>query len=198
MDPFEKVKKEWDSQQLKPKIDLDSIRRETKSELFKHQRKLIFTNLAVSVSFAIVFIVLGWIWANFPNRTPYFYIGLASMGVLLLITLVGLWSGAHYKKEDSYKDTNEYLKDRIKKLSIRKFMIQKFVLIYMLLLLFCLFMYYADILANSSATYTFTAYGGTTLYFIVVYIASRKMRFRKLSEIEKLTEKLRKWSDEFQ
>ncbi len=198
MDPFEKVKKEWDSQQLKPEIDLDSIHRETKNELFKHQQKLIFTNLVVSVSFAIVFIALGWLWYCFPNRTLYFYIGLASMGLLLLVTLVGFWSGAHYKKEDSYKSTNKYLKDRIKKLSIRKFMIQKFFPIYLVLLLFCLFMYYADILANASVGYIFAAYSGTTLYFIVVYIASRKMRLRKLDEIEKLTEKLRKWSDEFQ
>ena len=198
MDPFERMKKEWKSQQHESAIDLDSIRRQTKKQLFNHQRKLIFTNLAVSVSFAMVFIVLGWIWNSFPNRTPYFYIGLASMGVLLLVTLIGFWAGVHYKKEDSYKGTNTYLKDRIKKLAIRKFMIQKFVPIYLVLLIFCLFMYYADILANTSAGYIFAAYGGTTLYFIIVYMASRKMRLRKMKEIDELIEKLRKWSKEFQ
>lgn len=198
MDPFERMKEEWKSQQDEPKIDMDTIQRQTKKELFSHHRKLIFTNLAVSVSFAVVFIVLGWIWSAFPDRTPYFYIGLASMGVLLLVTLVGFWAGVHYKKEDSYKVTNKYLKDRIKKLAIRKFMIQKFVPIYLVLLLLCLFTYYADILTNASAGYIFTAYGGTTLYFIIVYMASRKMRIRKLKEIDELIEKLRKWSKEFQ
>jgi len=198
MDPFEKMKEEWKSQKYESDIDLESIRRQTKNELFSHQRKLIFTNLFVSVAFALVFIVLGWIWNSFPDRTPYFYVGLASMGILLLATLAGFWAGVHYKKENSYKDTNKYLKDRIKKLSIRKFMIQRFVPIYLVLLLFCLFMYFADILANASAGYIFAAYGGTTLYIIIVYLVSRKMRQRKLKEIDELTEELRKWSNEFQ
>lgn len=197
MDPFERMKQEWKSHPDVPEADMESIRRQTKKELFSQQRKLIFTNLFVSVSFALVFIVIGWIWSSFPNRTPYFYTGLASMGVLLLVTLAGLWSGVHYKKENSYKGTKQYLKDRIRKLSIRKFMIQKFVPVYLVLLLFCLFMYFADILANASTTYIIAAYGGTTLYIIIVYIASRKSRLRKLNEIDLLINRLSKWSEEF-
>lgn len=198
MNPFEQIKKEWKSQQEEPDIDLESIRSKTKMELFSQQRKLIFTNLFVSISFAAVFIVLGWVWNSFPDRSPYFYVSLVSMGLLLLFTLAGFWAGVQYKNEESYKATGEYLKARIKKLSIRKFMIEKFLPVYLVLLLSFFYMYYADILAGDSLSYTLSVYAGTTLFFIFVYLISRKKQRRKVKEIDELMHKLRKWADEFQ
>lgn len=198
MNLFDQMKKDWRSQQNKSEVDLESIYSKTKQELFSNQRKLIFTNLFISISFAAVFVVLGWVWNSFPDRTLYFYISLASMGVLLFVTMAGIWAGVQFNSETSYKTTIEFLKDYIKKLHIRKFMIEKFVPVYLVLLLFFFYMYYADILAGASLPITISAYGGTTLFIIAVYMISRKKQRYKVNEIDEMIQKLSKWVDELQ
>ncbi|MFU8862023.1 MAG: hypothetical protein ACNA8K_16560 [Cyclonatronaceae bacterium] len=186
MNQFESLKEQWKTQKSDETIDLESVRESVNRKMISEQKKLIFSNLFVSVSFAIVFIVMAWVWTNNPGRTMYFYASLVSMGVLLLTTLAGLWAGVHYKYEDSFTGTREYVVNSIKKLRIRKFMIQKFIPIYMVLLLLCFYFYYADIFSNADWLITLSAYGGTTLFFVAGHYFSRKKKIRQIGKIDEI------------
>jgi hypothetical protein len=196
MNQFESLKELWQAQKSEETIDLASFRESVNKKMISEQKKLIFSNLFVSVSFAIVFIVMALVWTNNPGRTIYFYASLVSMGILLLTTLAGLWAGVHYKKEDSFTGTREYVVNSIQKLRIRKFMMQKFIPIYMVLLLLCFYFYYADIFRNADWVITLLAYCGTTLFFIAGHYVSRKKKIRQINKIEEIIQDLEQLKNE--
>jgi hypothetical protein len=196
MEPFDELKQDWKSQQNDTEIDVHQLKEKVMNRLVSDQKKLIFSNLFVSVSFAAVFIVMAWIWNSNPDRTIYFYASLISMSVLLLGTLAGLWAGVQYKNEHTCKSTLEFLQANIQKLTIRKFMLQKFMPVYMILLLLCFYFYYAVIFAGAEPATQLMAYGLTTLFIGGIFYLSRGKRKRQIEQIEKLQEGLEKLRDE--
>lgn len=196
MKPFDELKQDWKSQQNDNEIDVKQLKEKVMNRLVSDQKKLVLSNLFVSVSFAAVFIVMAWVWSSNPSRSIYFYASLISMSFLLLGTLAGLWAGVQYKNEHTYKGTLEFLQANIQKLSIRKFMLQKFMPVYMILLLLCFYFYYADIFAGAEPATKLMAYGLTTLFIGGIFYLSRGKRKRQIEQIEKLQEGLEKLRDE--
>lgn len=192
MEPFDELKKDWKSQQNDAEIDVHQLKEKVMNRLVSDQKKLILSNLFVSVSFAAVFMVMAWIWSSNPDRTVYFYASLISMSALLLGTLAGLWAGVQYKNEHTYKGTLEFLQANIQKLTIRKFMLQKFMPVYMILLLLCFYFYYADIFAGAEPTTKLMAYGLTTLFIGGIFYFSRGKRARQIEHVDKLRNELKK------
>ncbi|WP_069130286.1 hypothetical protein [Rhodohalobacter halophilus] len=198
MKTFDELKQNWKSQQNDAEIDVHQLKEKVMKRLVSDQKKLILSNLFVSVSFAIVFVVMAWVWSSNPDRTIYFYASLISMSILLAGTLAGLWAGVQYKNEHTYKGTLEFLQANIQKLTIRKFMLQKFMPVYMILLLVCFYFYYADTFKDAEPVSTFTAYALTTLFFAGVYYFSRGKRVRQIEQVEKLQIELEKIRDELE
>ncbi|MDZ7757993.1 hypothetical protein [Rhodohalobacter sp.] len=186
MEPFDNLKQQWKSQKLDKSIDIDKLKMNVVNSLINDQKKMIFTNLILSVAFAAVFMVLAWIWTSHPDRSIYFYASLTGMGVLLTVTLAGFWTGVQYKNEHTYKSTVEFITANIQKLNIRKFMLQKFVPAYLILLLLCLYFYFADILRGSEPMAKVLAYGLTTIYVAGVFYFSRGKRARQIKHTEDL------------
>lgn len=192
-DNFDLLKSVWQSKTDEAETDLQEIVSKAKTQLDKDQKRLIFTNLFISVSFAGVFIVMALIWSNFPDRSIYFYNSLLFMGILLIGMLVLMWLGVQFKSVDSSANTRRYIKQAMLKVKIRMFALRFATPIFMLLLLAAFFFYYADIFAGEPYTTYFLAYGGTTAYIGLVFFLSNKKRKRKLAENNHLLVLLNTW-----
>ena len=196
MDPFNELKQDWKSQQNDSEVDVHQLKKNVMNNLVNHQKKMIFTNLFLSVAFAMVFMVLAWIWTSYPDRSIFFYSSLSGMGILLAVTLIGFWIGIQYKNEHTYQSTIEFLDANIQKLTIRKFMLQKFLPVYLILLLLCLYFYFADILSDSELLTKLLAYGLTTLFIVGFYFISRGKRSRQIVHNENLQIELKKLKEQ--
>lgn len=192
-DNLDLLKSIWQSKTDEAETDLQDIVSKAKTQLSKDQKRLIFTNLFISVSFAGVFIVMALIWSNFPDRSIYFYNSLLFMGILLIGMLVIMWLGVQFKSVDSSANTKRYIKQAMLKVKIRMFMLRFATPIFMLLLLAAFFFYYADIFAGEPWTTYFLAYSGTTTYIGLVFFLSNKKRKRKLAENNHLLVLLNTW-----
>ncbi len=192
-DNFDLLKSLWQSKTDEAETDLQEIVSKAKTQLNKDQKRLIFNNLLISVSFAGVFIVMALIWTNFPDRSIYFYNSLLFMGILLIGMLVIMWLGVQFKSVDSSTNTRRYIKQAMLKVKIRMFALRYATPFFMLLLLAAFFFYYADIFANEPWPTILLAYGGTTAYIGLVFFLSNKKRKRKLSENKHLLELLNSW-----
>jgi len=192
-DNFDLLKNIWQSKIDEADTDVQDIIAKAKTQLKKDQKKLVFTNLFISVSFAGVFIVMAWIWTSFPGRSIYFYNSLLFMGLLLISMLIIMWLGVHFKMLDSSLETKRYIRQAMLKVRIRMFALRYATPFFMLLLLATFFFYYAEIFANEAWPTILLAYGGTTAYIGLVFFLSNKKRKRKLSENKHLLELLKSW-----
>lgn len=194
-DNFDELKNLWQTKTEVSEPGDSEIIKSVKERLKINQRKLIFSNLFVSVSFAFVFIVIGWIWNSFPDRTPYFYISLGFMGFLLISLLAVMWAGVNFRNIDSLIETDEYIVQSIKKIKIRIFALKYALPVFLFLLLITFFFYYADVLAQETLLIKIAAYAATTLYFVIVVILSNKKRKKTLQENYELIEYLKRWQN---
>lgn len=194
-DNFDELKNLWQTKTDVSEPGDSEIIKSVKERLKINQRKLIFSNLFVSVSFAFVFIVIGWIWNSFPDRTPYFYLSLGFMGFLLISLLTVMGAGVNFRNIDSLIETDEYIVQSIKKIKIRIFALKYALPVFLFLLLITFFFYYADVLAQETLLIKTAAYSATTLYFVIVVVLSNKKRKKTLQENYELIEYLKRWQN---
>jgi len=186
MNDFDALKKQWKSQISEPSRDKEKSVLEVRKKINKRQKKQILSNMFVSISFAFVFVVMGWVWSSFPDRTPAFYVSLILMAILLVGVLVGMWAGVMYKEPSPMESMQTYIKQYKKKLLIQKFMLERVMPVYMVSLLLCFYLYYYDLFKDASWEWIFGAYGGTTLFFMAMYFLSQKKKVRNLQSITDL------------
>jgi len=194
-DNFDELKNLWQSKKDSYEFKDSEIIESVKERLKINQRKLIFSNLFVSVSFAIVFIVIGWIWNSFPDRTLYFYLSLSFMGFILISLLTVMWAGVTFSNIDPSIETDEFIQKSIKKIKIRIFSLKYALPVFLFFLLITFFFYYADVLAYETILIKVTAYTATTVYSLLVTILSNKKRKRNLKENYELIEYLKWWQN---
>lgn len=193
MDKFESLKQEWQSQEYDEPEYLKKVQKRVSNQVYSEHRKMVFSSLFVSVSFAAVFVVIGWIWSNNPSRSLYFDLSLTAVICLLLVTLAGFWASVMFKSENSYSSTKKYLTSSIRKIKIRRFMIDKFMPVYLGLLLLCFYFYYVDIFQDASVVLTISGYVGTSLFIGIVYLIARKKRKAQVSKMDRLIRELKEW-----
>ncbi len=180
MDPFDQLRRDWVAAPV-PEVPAKLVQ-----SIANQQRKVIFTNLGVSISFAAVFIVLGWVFTTFEGRTPAFYTSIMLMYVLLGIYLSALWATVMVNVPDPTEHTRNYAIATVKKLELRKFLLQKGTPLYGILLTAILFLYYSDVLMHASLTFKLVAYGLTLAYMVIMHLVSRKKRHRQIEELDAL------------
>lgn len=191
MDNFNELKEVWRQREVSDALPLDNLRKKAADKYVKDQKKLIFVNLFVSICFAGEFIIAGWIWSINPGRSLFFYTSLILIQILLVATLVGLWYGVQYKGEDAYESTVSYLKSQIKKLNFRIMMITRYVPIYLLLMMLFFYMYFADILSETSTAFTVMAYTLLTAFFVISWLISKKKQKKSLQTMIELERDLK-------
>lgn len=194
-DNFDELKNLWQSKNQPSEFEDSEIIKSVKERLKTNQRKLIFGNLFLSVSFAFVFIVFGWIWSTFPDRTPYFYLSLSFMGFLLISLLAVMWAGVNFKNVAPSIGTDRYIQKSIEKIKIRIFALRYALPVFLFLLLITFFFYYADVLAEESALIKIIVYGATIIYFLIVVFLSNKKRKRNLKDNYDLIDYLKRWQN---
>lgn len=185
MDPFDQLRRDWIAAPV-PDVPAKLVQ-----SVANQQRKTVFSNIAVTVSFAVVYGVIGWLFFTLDGRTPAFYTSIALLAVLLAVYLTAFWATVMVNVPDPTENTRTYASATLKKLELRKFLIQKGMPVYGVLLTAILFLYYTDVLMHASLTFKLTAYGLTGAYLVIVSVLSAKKRKRQIDKLDALIAELR-------
>jgi hypothetical protein len=196
MDQFESYINKWKAQKSDvQKVDLQKIKSQAQDRLSKHNRKLIISNLWMSIAFAGVFITIGLIWSYFPDRTIHFYAGMFTMLVLLFVFALTQWASVHYKRINPEAEPVRYIKYSLKKLVLNKWILQYGLPIYMVLLGFAFILYFQDIMIGASLQFMIIGYSVTLGYIFLMAILSLKKTKRKIEKINEMISYLKDWEN---
>ncbi|MBK6266704.1 hypothetical protein JKA74_16785 [Marivirga sp. S37H4] len=194
MDQFELYKNQWQQQQPSDQeLAIDDIRKKAQDDLTKHQRKLIFSNLFMSVSFAATIGMMVWIWNSMSDRSIYFYVSLIFIFVLLIVFAAIQWSGVQYKNIKPEINPKKFIDYSRKKLLHNRFTLKYGLPVYLFLLSAGLMMYFQDILVGGSLLFKVLAYGITFGYIIITSFFAYKKVKKKVKKIDELIAHLNEW-----
>lgn len=164
-------------------------------KLKKLQRKIIFGNLLMSISFAGVFTVFIWLWNENPlkERSDNFYLGLTFMFILLIITLAMMWYRVLFWRtpNDISENMKAFATKMLRKLNYFKWITNIFMPVYIVLLAIGITIYFQDVLREGSLQFKLIAYGLTYVWlFVVGFIMLRKKRQKNAKEVDPIIENL--------
>ncbi|WP_046757801.1 hypothetical protein [Kordia jejudonensis] len=194
MNDFNDILNDWKSVSS-TEIEVNSESDSLFAKLKKLQRKIVFGNLFMSISFAAVFAVFIWLWnANLgKERSDNFYMGLTFMFVLLSITLVMMWYRVLFWRtpNDISENMKAFATKMLKKLRYFKWITSFFMPTYLVLLAVGITIYYQDVLQETSLTIKLIAYGATYVWlFVVGFIMVRKKRKKNNKDVDPIIENL--------
>lgn len=174
-------------------------RKEVSDSLFgklkKLQQKIIFGNLLMSISFAVVFAVFIWLWNENPlkERSDNFYVGLTFMFILLTTTIAMMWYRVLFWRtpNDISENMKAFATKMLKKLLYFKWITNFFMPVYLLLLAVGMTIYYQDVLYEASLQFKMIAYGLTYVWlFVVGFFIVRKKQKKNSKEIDPIIKSL--------
>ena len=194
MNDFNDLQNDWKS------VSSSELQEKTQSDSFfgtlkKLQRKIVFGNLLMSISFALVFAVFSWLWIENPlkERSDNFYIGLTFMFILLTVTLAMMWYRVLFWRtpNDISENMKAFATKMLKKLRYFKWITNFFMPVYLVLLAIGMTIYFQDVLHGASLQFKFTAYGLTYAWlFIVGFIIVRKKQKKNNKDVDPIIENL--------
>lgn len=195
MEKFEMILDSWKSIKDESQTSEKSLElvKQTVDNYKKQQRKLIFTNLFISVSFAFAFTVIALIWQAFPERTMYFYGSLIAMGMIMAVFLVLMWLGVQYRRYDPDSHTSKFVATAIKKIRIQNFILKWATPTFMVLLFMAFAFYYLDVFQAESLQFRIIAYGLTFAWILGLGFFTRKKRKSKIRRNNELVNYLQQW-----
>lgn len=177
---FEDIQKNWQSQSVNIPADDADFKKELQTRWQKHQRKVLLRNIFLTVSFAVVFVVIGWVYIAFNKQYGWpFAVSIGTMYILLAVFLWVSWRGYAFKTEYLDIASNDYIGYQLQKLNWQRKIITTYTVVYSVLLWLMLMMYTVEVTKHGSATFRFTALGVTTAYVLGVTLWSRFTRQKK-------------------
>ena len=194
MNDFNDIVNDWKS------VSTDEIKHKNTSDslfgkLKKLQRKIIFGNLLMSISFAAVFAVFIWLWNENPlkERSDNFYLGLTFMFILLTVTLAMMWYRVLFWRtpNDISENMKSFATKMLKKLRYFKWITNFFMPVYLVLLAIGMTIYFQDVLREGSLKFKLMAYGLTYAWLLIVgFIIVRKKKKKNNKDVDPIIENL--------
>lgn len=190
---FEDLQKNWQSQPVDIPAEAPDLKKDLQTKWQKHQRKVLMRNIFVTLSFTVVFVVIGWVYIAFRDKYSWpFAVSIGSMYLLLILFLCVSWRGYAFKKEYLDIDSNSFISYQLQKLNWQQKIITVFTPIYSFLLWLMLVMYTVEVTKQGSAEFRYTALAVTTIYVLGVSFWSRvKKQKKQLANLDEMITELK-------
>ena len=187
MKDFNDMINDWNSV-VSEKIELTEKPNSLFDKLKKLQRKIVFGNLLMSVSFAAVFAVFIWLWKANPlkERSDNFYLGLTFMFVLLTITLAMMWYRVLFWRTPNHISENMkgFAIKTLKKLRYFVWITNFFMPVYLGLLAVGITIYFQDTLREVSLLYKVLIHTLTYAWLLFIgFMITRKKQKKNRKDV---------------
>ena len=156
----------------------------------------------MSISFAVVFVVFGWLWNENPlkERSDNFYLGLTFMFILLTVTLAMMWYRVLFWRtpNDISENMKSFAMKMLNKLKYFKWITNFFMPVYLVLLAIGMTIYFQDVLQEATLKFKFIAYGMTYSWLLIVgFVIVRKKQRKNSKDVDPIIENLEEILENF-
>ena len=195
METLEDLQQLWQQQPAGPALDAEALRERAVRQMEGHRRRVLVTNVGITLGFALAIGVGVGVYLRFPDRSGYFYGSLICMGVLLLVMLAVLWMGVGPKPASPVENPQRYLKQARRPLKMRLATYRVCMPAYMGLLWGCFQFYFRDLYGAWTSSAFLTASGALTAWVLGVYFFSRRKQRRQRAELQQMLDDLDRWEE---
>lgn len=179
MKSFEDIQESWLSQPVNEKGVVPDLR-VVQSKWQKRQRKLLNSNLRMTVGFAVAMGVIGWVYLSFHGKYGWaFDVSIAIVYLLMFVFLWVAWRSYGFRKESFEDSSVECIDYQVRKLEWQRKTLTTYVWVYNLLLWMALCLYSLEITKNASVWFTVAAIGAITVYIGGISLWVRLVRQKK-------------------
>ncbi|QHI37985.1 hypothetical protein IMCC3317_33680 [Kordia antarctica] len=201
MNDFNDLQNDWNSVSSK-EIERKDVSDSLFGKLKKLQRKIVFGNVLMSISFAVIFVVFGWLWKANPlkERSDNFYLALTFMFILLTVTLAMMWYRVLFWRtpNDISENMKSFATKMLKKLKYFKWITNFFMPVYLVLLAIGMTIYFQDVLHEATLQFKLIAYGMTYSWLLIVgFIIVRKKQQKNNKDVDPIIENLEEILENF-
>ena len=199
MTDFEDIKNSWQSQPIEATANQKLLL--TKQYNWeRNQKKLLKTNLFMSIGFVVAMVGIGWVYITFKDQYGLpFRISIVAVYSLMIVFSVISWRSYQFKRRNNNESSQAYIQQQLKSLMWQKDVMTKFVWIYNFLLWLAMVLYIWEITAKGTPTLRYTALGITTLYIFGITLWSNFYKKKKhLKEINELIEDFKTLKEGFE
>jgi len=193
---FEDIQKSWRGQQVAEPQGLQ-LQQEVKTRWQKQQRKLLLTNIGVTLAFIGTSCIMLSVYLSFhQGRSLFFSSSILAICALMFFYLGVMWRGISYRKERMDVSSTDYLDHQIKKLLWQRKVLKTFSQYYAVILWLCLMLYGWDVTAGGTIWFKLGFVGLTSAYIfgMLIYINKTK-RKRQIKKLDELIASLREIKD---
>ncbi len=195
---FTELQKSWQAQQA-PEAARAKNEGAVLENVKKLQRKVIFSNLIMSVCLALTSVYLGWMWANLDSRSPWMHAGMALIFLDMFLTMPLIWlRSVPWGNLQPDLSSRDYIKAALKSFRFRQTSQQVIMPIYGFILFLGIHLVYLGIFENRPLQQRLIVHAAGTAFMILIgFISyySQRNKYRKkyepvVKELEELEREL--------
>lgn len=185
---FKDLQESWQAQSVKTLIDPYKLS-EQKNRWQIRQRKLLRSNVIMSLGFMAAMIEMAWVYISYNQEFGWtFKVSLGAIFVLMIIIAIIAWKSYAFKKENLEVSSDHFISYQIRKLNWQRNMLTKYIWIYTVLIWLALVMYTLGTTSSGTLTFRLTALAIITAYiFGITWWIRIKKHKKQLLELNSLT-----------
>ncbi|MEO0472884.1 MAG: hypothetical protein AAF206_24925 [Bacteroidota bacterium] len=176
---FDRYQQQW-QQQSAPEVQLDRNHDSLMARIRKNQRRTVFGNLFMSISFAATFIGLGLMWRNQAGQSVWMDVGMLLIFLDMLGAMIFMWSLViRWTNRNVSLGSLEFVQSTITKLRRQKFITYLILPVYLLILNLGINMTYVFSMQASSYEARLSAHLSVGILLLLAIPISLFVSYRK-------------------
>ncbi|KEQ29305.1 hypothetical protein N180_07095 [Pedobacter antarcticus 4BY] len=192
MTNFEDLQKNWLSQPVSTSVKQEALNSALPDKWQRNQRKVLWSNMCMSVGFLMALMVIGWVYFTFRSKYEWpFELSIAAIYCSMIVFLFVSWRSYAFKKENRGESSIDFIRHQLQKIQWQRKTLTVYIWIYNTILWFAFSIYIIEITKGASFLFTFTAMAITTSYLLGITLWSRNYKHKKqLIEIDEVKSEL--------
>jgi hypothetical protein len=177
---FEDLQLSWKTQPVKDPGDTNQLKLSMETSWNKHQRKLLRTNIWMSLCFVLTCIGIAFVYFAYLEHFGWaFQLSIVFVYLLMFVYLGVSWKSYGFRKEKRTEPSTGYISYQLEKLQWQRKMITTYSQVYALLLWLDIMCYTWEVTAKGSALFRFGALLVFTVYIAGVTIWQRRTKQKR-------------------
>ena len=177
---FEDLQNSWQSQPVKDPGNAIQINMAMETKWSKHQRKLLRTNILLTLCFSLTIPGIILIYFTYQDAFGWaFKVSIIFVNLLMVVFLGVAWKSYGLKKENLEQPSKDYIAYQVKKLKWQRKTITIYSQVYAVLLWLNIICYTWEVTARGTALFRYTAMVVFTIYIFGLNLWQRSTKHKK-------------------
>jgi uncharacterized membrane protein YqjE len=182
---FEELKNSWQTQPLNTDMKIRDFKIAFDSKWQKHQRKVLKTNVCMSLGFLSAMTVNAWVYLSFKDQYDWpFQASLITSTLLMIIFAAISWRSYGFKKENFEASSRDFIHYQMEKINWQRKVIAQYFWVYIVLLWLALILYIWEITSGGTEIFRYSALLISSTFLWLLSFREARTQRKKLAFLD--------------